>query len=47
MHESLVQGARLALLGLDGVDEAEVEVVWDPPWTPAMMTEFGRARVGL
>ncbi len=47
MHESLVHGVRLALLGLDVVDEVEVEIVWDPPWNPAMMTEYGRARVGL
>ena len=47
MHESLVHGVRLALLGLEVVSEVEVEIVWDPPWNPAMMTEYGRARVGL
>lgn len=47
MHESLVEGVRTVLLALDGVTEAEVEVVWDPPWNPAMMTPAGRARVGL
>ncbi len=47
MHESLAEGVRAALLGLEGVTEAEVEVIWDPPWNPAMMTPAGRARVGL
>lgn len=47
MHESLAQGVRTALLGLEGVQEVEVEIVWDPPWNPSMMTEYGRARVGL
>lgn len=47
MHESLVAGVRTVLLGLDGVREADVEVVWDPPWNPAMMTPAGRAAVGL
>jgi metal-sulfur cluster biosynthetic enzyme len=47
MHESLVAGVRAVLLGLDGVREADVEVVWDPPWNPAMMTPAGRAAVGL
>jgi metal-sulfur cluster biosynthetic enzyme len=42
MHESISQGARAALLSLEGVNEAEVEVVWDPPWHPSMMTEEGR-----
>lgn len=47
MHESLVEGVRTALLALDGVREVTVEVVWDPPWNPAMMTPEGRARLGL
>ena len=48
MHESISQGAQMALLGLEGVTNAEVEVVWDPPWHPSMMTEQGRiaTRVG-
>ena len=46
MHESIRYGAQNALLGLDGVDEASVEVVWDPPWHPSMMTEYGRAVTG-
>lgn len=47
MHESIAWGVRTALLNLDEVTEAEVETVWDPPWNPAMMTEFGRAHVGM
>lgn len=47
MHESIAQGVRMALLNLEGVADAEVEVVWDPPWHPSMMSDFGRARVGL
>ncbi|HWI56401.1 MAG TPA: metal-sulfur cluster assembly factor [Bacillota bacterium] len=47
MHESISWGAKTALLNLEGVEEAEVEVVWDPPWNPDMMTETGRAKVGL
>jgi len=42
MHESISQGARTVLLGLEGVNDAEIEVVWDPPWHPSMMTEQGR-----
>jgi metal-sulfur cluster biosynthetic enzyme len=47
MHESLTHGVQMALLGLEGVESVDVELVWDPPWHPSMMTEFGRARVGL
>jgi metal-sulfur cluster biosynthetic enzyme len=28
------------------VEEAVVDLVWDPPWHPSMMTEFGRAATG-
>ena len=27
---------------LPGVDDVEVNVVWDPPWTTARLTEAGR-----
>ena len=47
MHESLCRGVQMALLSLDGVDEAEVELVWDPPWHPSMMTEIGRTQTGM
>jgi metal-sulfur cluster biosynthetic enzyme len=47
MHESLCGGVQAALLSLDGVDDAEVELVWEPPWHPAMMTEIGRAMAGV
>ena len=43
MHESIRRGVQNALLTLDGVSEAEVDLVWDPPWNPSMMTEAGRS----
>ena len=43
MGESIAQGAQWALLGLEGAEDAQVEIVWDPPWNPSMMTERGRA----
>jgi metal-sulfur cluster biosynthetic enzyme len=47
MHESIAGGAQAALLNLPGVQQVEVEVVWDPPWHPAMMSENGRALLGM
>jgi metal-sulfur cluster biosynthetic enzyme len=47
MHESISWGVKTALLALDGVQDAEVVVVWDPPWHPSMMTEVGRAMTGV
>lgn len=37
MHESICWGVKCALLNLEGVEEAEVDLVWDPPWHPSMM----------
>ena len=47
MHESIAWGVKNALLALEGVEEAEVEIDWAPPWNPAMMSDYGRARVGI
>jgi metal-sulfur cluster biosynthetic enzyme len=45
MHESIAWGVKMALLNREAIQEAEVEVVWDPPWNPAMMTDVGRAQL--
>ena len=46
MHESLCGGVQRALLNLENVSDAEVELVFDPPWHPSMMTEAGHAMTG-
>lgn len=46
MHESICSGVQNALLSLPQITEAEVELVWDPPWNPSMMTEAGREITG-
>jgi metal-sulfur cluster biosynthetic enzyme len=37
LHEVMVEGVRAAALGVAGVERADVELVFDPPWTPARM----------
>ena len=32
---------------LEEVNDARVEVVWDPPWTPDMMTEGAKLELGM
>ena len=29
------------------IDEANVELVWDPPWNQSMMTEAAKLQLGL
>ena len=36
-----------ALLQLDGVRSVQVEIVWDPPWTPERMSEEAKALLGF
>jgi metal-sulfur cluster biosynthetic enzyme len=47
MGESMAEGAQWALLGVAGVEDARVEIVRDPPWQPSMMTDLGRAALGM
>ena len=35
------------LLTMQGVDDSEVLVVWDPMWNPEMMTEEARLELGF
>jgi probable FeS assembly SUF system protein SufT len=39
--------AQQKILNLPGVEEAVVEIVWDPPWHQSMITEQGRKILGL
>jgi probable FeS assembly SUF system protein SufT len=47
MGTSIVADARLKLLGLSGVKDASVDIVWDPPWNPQMISAEGRDRLGM
>jgi probable FeS assembly SUF system protein SufT len=47
MGASLAADARQKLLGLGGVTDANVDLVWDPPWNPQMISPEGRERLGM
>jgi probable FeS assembly SUF system protein SufT len=47
MGTSIAADARNKLLELPGVVEADVQVVWDPPWTPEKISPEGRALLGI
>ena len=36
-----------AVKSVDGVTEAKVELVWDPPWNPGMMSKMARVMLGM
>ena len=43
----LVAGAKGAVEGLEEVDQAEIKVVMEPPWTPDCMTDDARDQLGI
>jgi probable FeS assembly SUF system protein SufT len=43
----IAHDARQKLLAIEGVEEAEVELVWDPPWSPQMISAEGRRVLGM
>lgn len=47
MGGSIAADARNKLLDLPGVVEADVQVVWDPPWTPEKISPEGRTLLGI
>jgi len=47
MGPSIAADARQKILTLPGVQEAQVDVVWEPPWGPQMITPDGRKKLGM
>jgi len=47
MGPVLAQDVQNKLISLEPIDEANVELVWDPPWTQGMMTEAAKLQLGL
>jgi len=47
MGPTIAADARGKILSLEGVDEAQVDLVWDPPWNQAMISEAGKMKLGI
>ncbi len=47
MGPTIAADARERVLTVPGVKEAEVELVWDPPWNQGMISEAGKMKLGL
>lgn len=47
MGPMIAHDAQSKIMTIDGVDEAEVELVWDPPWNQSMISEAGRMQLGM
>jgi probable FeS assembly SUF system protein SufT len=47
MGGSIAADAQGKILGIPGVKEADVQVVWEPPWTPEKISPEGRTLLGI
>lgn len=47
MGPVIAEDARQKIAGLPSVELAKVHIVWDPQWTPQMISEAGRKALGL
>jgi probable FeS assembly SUF system protein SufT len=47
MGPAIATDAKTRIERLPGVEEAHVQLVWDPPWNPHMISPEGRAKLGM
>jgi len=47
MGPVIADDAKQRILALREVESAEVDIVWDPPWNPRMISEEGKKVLGL
>jgi probable FeS assembly SUF system protein SufT len=47
MGPVIADDAKTRIEALAGVSRAVVDIVWDPPWTPHMISDAGRQKLGL
>lgn len=47
VFDQLVKESLMNIQGLDHLRDVELELTFDPPWLPEMMTEEARAELGL
>lgn len=42
LHNSITSGVRYCVEGIEEVNKVDVNLVWQPAWSPDKMTEDGR-----
>ena len=47
MHSFIVEDVRNKLKEIKGVKEVNVDLVWDPPWTPDRMSDEAKKKLGF
>ena len=47
MGPVIAADAQARILTIDGIDDARVELVWDPAWNQDMISEEGKMKLGM
>ena len=47
MGPFIAQQAEWAVADIDGVEDVQIELVFDPPWSPDLISEEAKAQLGL
>ena len=45
--ESLPKDVKEGAMQVEGIEEVDLELVWDPPWTKDMMSEAAKLELNL
>ncbi len=46
LHDSITSGARYVLEALEEVNEVTVQLVWEPAWSPELMSDRAKDWLG-
>ena len=47
MGPVIAADAQAKIMAIDGIDDARVELVWDPAWNQDMISEEGKMKLGM
>jgi metal-sulfur cluster biosynthetic enzyme len=47
MGPHIAQQAEWAIQDLDGIEDVQIEIVFDPPWSPDLISEEARSQLGI
>tara|TARA_B100000965_G_scaffold180937_1_gene150977 strand:+ start:111 stop:422 length:312 start_codon:yes stop_codon:yes gene_type:complete len=47
MGQYMMDDMKMKLATLNNIGNVEIELTFDPPWNPEMMTEEGKVKLGL
>ena len=45
--ESLPKEVKDGIMQVEGIDNVDLDIVWDPPWNQTMMTEAAKLELNL